>query len=89
MSDSKDSILSQGLSTEDRQWVRALADHRGFQCFLRAVKSLQDSAGKDLLSSEELHKIYRAQGEVKALTQVLGLYQTLLARAPKPSGGNV
>ena len=64
------SLLSRGLDTEERQWVRDLATHTGFRLYLQALREHMAQALSLALSSPEsqtrLAHLDRYNGMLKA-----------------------
>ncbi len=88
MPDNSSSILSSGLSVEDKQWVRDLRNHRGFFLILQAVKELQESQLHRMVNQAELTELLRSQGSFKAFDKVLQLHDLLAqGKAVNPQGG--
>lgn len=85
---SRRKILDSRLSTEDRQWLRDLPLHRGFQLLTLAVQELLAQDLQELTTSGDLEVVLRAQGAYNRGTKVLNLPALLQEVDPTlPSGG--
>jgi hypothetical protein len=87
MLDSNRSVLSRELSVEERQWVRDLANHPGFQLYQQALQELQGLSLAGLLSTDNLPDILRNQGKHSGYRDALALVPRLLQKAQRPQQG--
>lgn len=80
-------LLDSQLSTEDRQWLRDLQDHRGFQLLVQAATELLQQDLGVLVSSAKLPELLRAQGAYNRGMKILALPKDLQQVNPTLSSG--
>lgn len=75
-------VFSRSLNQEERDWVRDLPRHPGYQIQVEAIKEYMAQALRQLLSSSDPEVLYRAQGSYQALDRILNIPALLLEVSP-------
>jgi GTP cyclohydrolase II len=66
-------LLDRQLNSEERQYLRDLRNHKGYQIMAQLASELMVQALEDLLSSDSPQEISRMQGRYLAIKEVLNL----------------
>src|SRR5688500_7760913 len=74
----------QALSGEERQWLRDLEGHRGWQVLQRFLSQRRDSLYRGLLQAQEPDQVLRQLGSLQELEKVLA-FRTQLLLTPSNS----
>ena len=87
MPSASNSVFNRQLSSEERQQVRDLRHHQGYQLVVQAIQVLMEQALKDMLAAEDLQATFRSQGRFTGLREVLSIPEKLAA-PPTDRGDN-
>lgn len=79
-------VLLRSLETEERQWVRDLELHQGYQLVRQALEEHLQQARDKLENAKTSEDFLRLQAEVQALKKALAVPSVLLGSTPKPGG---
>lgn len=77
MSPRNQSILDRRLNSEERQYLRDLGQHQGFQLLVQAIQERMAQSLNIVLYSGDMKEVFNSQGRYLEAYEILGLPRKL------------